>query len=250
MATLINDLSNLRIENREPIKEFNARFNKLLNKIPTASKPSEQIRSEWYIIALPANIAIFIDRAGKPTLAENMKEALVVEKHINALEKKAALEDRKAKKVSFKDDSKKKTPKDPYDMEGLQKVLKTLSNEMVEIKKQVAETSTKRPFRTYKRNESKPPNAISNADSDQEEEEEETISPTDDEEEVVECHGMWDFILPNSDTYNEEEAFPVTTRSKSTSEPVQVSSKKRSAGATTTKEKTPAKKSPAAVPQN
>ena len=32
-------------------------------------------------------------------------------------------------------------------MEGLQKVLKTMSNEMVEIKKQVAETSTKKPFR-------------------------------------------------------------------------------------------------------
>lgn len=43
LATLINNLSNLRIEHREPIKEFNARFNKLLNKIPTASKPSEQI---------------------------------------------------------------------------------------------------------------------------------------------------------------------------------------------------------------
>lgn len=128
LATLINDLSNLRIEHREPIKEFNARFNKLLNKIPMASKPSEKIRSEWYITALPTNITIFVDRAGKPTLAENMKEALAVEKHINALEKKAALEDRKSNKVSFKDDSKKKTPKDPYDMEGLQKVLKTMSN--------------------------------------------------------------------------------------------------------------------------
>jgi len=250
LATLINDLSNLRIEHREPIKEFNARFNKLLNKIPTASKPSEQIRSEWYITALPANIAIFVDRAGKPTLAENMKEALAVEKRINALEKKAALEDRKAKKVSFKDYSKKKTPKDPYDMEGLQKVLKTLSNEMVEIKKHVAETSNKRPFRTYKKTESKPPNVITNADSEQEEEEEETTSRTDDEEEVAECHGMWDFILPNSDTDNEEEALPVTTRSKSTSEPIQATSKKRSVGAATTKEKVPPKKSPASVPQN
>ena len=165
-------------------------FNKLLNKIPTASKPSEQIRSEWYIIALPANIAIFVDKAAKPTVAENMKEALAVEKRINALEKKATIEDRKAKKVSFKDVSTKKTPKEPYDMEGLQKVLKTMSNEIVEIKKQVAETSTKRPFRNYKKNESKPPNVISNADSDLEEGEEETVTPTDEEEEVVECHGM------------------------------------------------------------
>ena len=64
-----------------------------------------------------------------------MKESLDVEKRINSLEKKAALEDRKAKKVSFKEDSKKKSSKDPYDMEGLQKVLKTLSNEMIDIKK-------------------------------------------------------------------------------------------------------------------
>ena len=78
----------LRIESKEPIKEFNSRFNKLLNKIPTTSKPSEKVRSKWYITTLPSNITIFVDRAAKPTLAENMKEALVVEKCIIALEKK------------------------------------------------------------------------------------------------------------------------------------------------------------------
>jgi len=41
--TLINDLSNLKTETREPIKDFNLRFNKILNKIPTASKPSEEV---------------------------------------------------------------------------------------------------------------------------------------------------------------------------------------------------------------
>ena len=90
-----------------------------MNKIPTAYKPSEKIRSEWYITTLPSNIAIFVDRAAKPTLAKNMKKTFAIEKHIIDLEKKVALEDRKSKKVSFKDDSKKKTPKDPYDMEGL-----------------------------------------------------------------------------------------------------------------------------------
>ena len=64
-----------------------------------------------------------------------------------------------------------KAVKYPYDMEGLQKVLKTMSNEMVEIKKQVAETSIKKPFRNFKRAESKPPNAISNAKSDQDNDE-------------------------------------------------------------------------------
>lgn len=80
LATLINDLSNLRLESKEPTKEFNSRFNKILNKILIASKPSERVRSEWYIIALPSNIAIFVDRATKPTLEENMKEALSIEK--------------------------------------------------------------------------------------------------------------------------------------------------------------------------
>ena len=61
---------------------------------------------------------------------------------------------------------------------------------------------------------------------------------------------MWDFILPNSDTENEQEAFPVTTRSKGTLEPIQASSKKRSVGTTTTKEKVPTNKPAATLPQN
>jgi len=35
--TLLNDLSNLRAETREPIKDFNLRFKFFFNKIPTAS---------------------------------------------------------------------------------------------------------------------------------------------------------------------------------------------------------------------
>jgi hypothetical protein len=107
-TTLINDLSNLRAESKDPIEDFNLRFNKILNKIPTASQPSEEVRSEWYITALPSKLAIFVDRASKTNLVENMKEAIAVEKQIIALEKKSAIEDRKSKKVTFKADSKKK----------------------------------------------------------------------------------------------------------------------------------------------
>ena len=112
------------------------------------------MRSEWYITALPSNLAIFVDRANKTTLVENMKEAIAVEKLIMALEKKNTIEECKSKKVSFKEDPKKKQPKDPFDLEGLQKVLKTMSNEMVDIKKQVAETSSKKSYRPFKRNPS------------------------------------------------------------------------------------------------
>ena len=71
-----------------------------------------------------------------------MKESLSIEKRITALEKNNCQEDWKSKKVSFKDDSKKKLPKYPFDVEGLQKVLKTMKNEMENIKKQVAENSS------------------------------------------------------------------------------------------------------------
>lgn len=186
----------MKAEPKEHIKNLNSHFNKLLNKIPTTSKPSEEVQNEWYIFAPRSNTTIFVDRGAKPTLAENMKEAIAVEKHILALEKKNTLEERKSKKVTFRDESKKKVTKDPYDMEGLKKVLKTMSNEMVEIKKQVVETSSKRQFRNFKRNQAidpKPPNAISNAESDLDDEEEEDTTLSADEtkeEEIAGCHGM------------------------------------------------------------
>jgi len=68
IASLINDLSNLKANPNEKIKDFNSRFNKFLNKIPTASKPTVDVQIEWYILSLPSNIAIFVDRANKATL--------------------------------------------------------------------------------------------------------------------------------------------------------------------------------------
>lgn len=196
---------------------------------------------------MPSNIAIFVDRATKPTLTENMKEAIIVEKHIIDFEKKNTLEERKSKKVTSKDDSKKKPVKDPYDMEVLQNVLKTMSNEMVEIKNHLAETSTKKPFRNFRRNQStdpKSPNAISNAKLDLEDDEyEDTILSLEEmeEDETVECHGMWDFISPNSDNESEQEALPVNTRTKNSTDAIQTNPKKKNSSPAT-KDKAPMKK--------
>jgi len=140
-------------------------------------------------------------------------------------------------------------------MEGLQKVLKTMSNEMVEIKKYVAKTSTKRPFRNFKRNQPtypKPPNVISNVGSDlDDDEEEDTILLAEEmeEDEIVECHGMWDFILPNSDNESEQEALLVNTRSKSIVEPNQANQKKKNSNPVT-KEKFPTNKALVTSPHN
>jgi len=62
-----------------------------------------------------------------------MKEFLSIEEIILALEKRSEMEDKKYKKVTFSQESKKKTPKDSFNLEGLQKLLKTMSNDMNEI---------------------------------------------------------------------------------------------------------------------
>jgi len=62
--------------------------------------------------------------------------------------------------------------------------------------------SRNKSFRPYKINSSvdpKPPNAISNAESDGEEDEVSTNEEQIDDEEAVELQGMWDFIIPNEE---------------------------------------------------
>jgi len=95
IASLINDISNLKANSDERIKDFNSRFNKLLNKIRVASKHIVDVQIEWYISSLPSNIAIFIDRANRDTLVKNMKETLSIERRIIALEKRSQIDERK-----------------------------------------------------------------------------------------------------------------------------------------------------------
>lgn len=90
-----------------------------------------------------------------------------------------------------------------------------MSNEMVEIKKQVAESSSpKKPFHSFKINPSstyQPQNTISNDESDPKIEEDSLTKEEAKTEEEVELNGMWDFIIP---TEEEAQRMLVTTRSK------------------------------------
>jgi len=104
----------------------------------------------------------------------------------------------------------------------------------------VVENSSKNPYRPFKRNpstNSKPPNAITSAEGDEEEEEIATEEHTD-EEEVVELQGMWDFILPDEE---DQEEFPVSTRSRNQLDPPQPTPKPKSTSSTT-KDKVATKK--------
>lgn len=117
---------------------------------------------------------------------------------------------------------------------------------MVDIKKQVANTSYKKPYKAYRRNPStnpKPPNAITNAEPEEEEEEISNEGPTD-QEEVVEVQGMWDFILPDEE---DQEASSVSTRSRNQLDPSQPTPKPKSASSMTEDKVAPKKMSPTAT---
>ena len=106
-------------------------------------------------------------------------------------------------------------------------------NDMLDIKKQVGESS-KIPFQSFRRPQTsnpQPPNVISNVESDQEKGEEETTLSAnefqeEEEEEMIEAHGLWDFILTTSEN-EEEEALPIETRSKRSIDSPSSSSKQR-----------------------
>ena len=74
------ELSQIKMEPKERIKDFNQRFLALKNKIPVTSQPLEDIIIENYTSALPKYPGMFVKRGGKTTLVETFEKAIKVEK--------------------------------------------------------------------------------------------------------------------------------------------------------------------------
>ena len=77
---MLLELAKLKVNENEKVKEFNQRFITLPNKIP--DKPPEAIQVEYYTIALPLTVAMFVKRKGLRTLEENFEEAIQIEKDL------------------------------------------------------------------------------------------------------------------------------------------------------------------------
>ena len=82
-GTLLLELARLKINENEKVKEFNQRFITLLNKIP--DKPPVAIQVEYYTIAFPLTIAMFVKRKEIRTLEANFEEAIKVEKDLASI---------------------------------------------------------------------------------------------------------------------------------------------------------------------
>jgi len=80
LVALCRNFSKIKIESNERIKKFNQRFLRLRNKIPTNSRPPENVIIEFYTATLPSSMAMWVKRVAKQTLTENFNEAVQVEK--------------------------------------------------------------------------------------------------------------------------------------------------------------------------
>jgi len=67
-AMLLKELGSLKMKPKEKVKDFNQRFNHILNKFVVDTKPHDSITVDYYTPALSTNIAQFVKQAAKPTL--------------------------------------------------------------------------------------------------------------------------------------------------------------------------------------
>ena len=99
-------------------------------------------------------MAMFVRKKAKLTLAENFEEAIKVEKDMSAIKTNpgvdtdAAYSSRKKTDSPTKNANPEKKGQDSLDLDSLQRVIKKLSNEIIDLKKGASEnTPNKEPPR-------------------------------------------------------------------------------------------------------
>jgi hypothetical protein len=150
---------------KERVKDFNQRFMTILNKFQPVVKPAQELQIEVYANALPASISMFVKRAAKKTLAENFEEAKMIEFQMKGCKEGQASLARKESQppprrglLLTRPSGKPAEPtpdKGNGDIEDLQCMVKKLSNEIIDMKRNVGEGNQgQRPYKPFfKRNQ-------------------------------------------------------------------------------------------------
>jgi hypothetical protein len=151
---------------KERVKYFNQRFMTILNKFQPVVKPTQELQIEVYANALPASISMFVKRVAKKTLAENFEEAKMIEFQMKGCkEGQAPLMKRETQPpprrglLLARPSGKQIEPtpdKGNGDIEDLQRMVKKLSNEIIDMKRNAGEGNLgQRPYKPFfKRNPS------------------------------------------------------------------------------------------------
>ena len=84
-TVLVLELSLIRINGKEKVKDFNQHFLSLINKIPTKSRSIEGVVTKFYTSALPQTMTMFVKQAQNTMLQGYFTEAIRVEKDLASL---------------------------------------------------------------------------------------------------------------------------------------------------------------------
>jgi hypothetical protein len=137
-----NELGYIKMDTREKVKDFNQIFLNVLINFPNDVAPTKSLDIEYYTTTLTPSIGMFVKRANKNTLALNFDEAETMEKELSTYDQHLHYEDTKsAGKKPFM--LAKPPNKESKDIENVIKMVKKLSNEVVDLKKNVGEGSSK-----------------------------------------------------------------------------------------------------------
>jgi hypothetical protein len=155
---LVMDLSSLKINPKEKVKDFNQRFLTLKTRIPADSMPAESLVIAYYTKALHQSIAIWVKRSKKATLLEAFEEATQIEKDILSLKDSSSNEteivfsSKKKIEILPRPTQSKTQPKNS-NLENLTKVVQKLFNQVIDLKRSTEEaSSSKRPYKPPFRN--------------------------------------------------------------------------------------------------
>jgi hypothetical protein len=152
------------MSSKEKVKDFNQWFTTILNKFQPEAKPTQELQIEVYANALPASISMFVKRAAKHTLAENFEEAKMIEFQMKGCKEgqvslvKKEVQPPPRRGLLLTRPPGKQTEQGPEkgggDIEYLQRMIKKLSNEIVDMKRSVGEGNQgQRPYKPFfKRN--------------------------------------------------------------------------------------------------
>jgi hypothetical protein len=150
---LVMDLSNLKMNAKKKVKDFNQIFLTLKNRIPVDLMPVESLVIAYYTKALHQSIAIWVKRSKKATLLEAFEEATQIEKDILSLkdssrnETETVSSSKKKIEILPRPTQNKTQPKN-VDLENLTKVVQKLSNQVIDLRRLIEEaSSSKGPYK-------------------------------------------------------------------------------------------------------
>jgi hypothetical protein len=151
------ELGAIKMGKKEKVKDFNQRFLNVLIKFPHDVALAQSLAIEYYMTSLTPSMEMFVKRANKNTLALNFDEVETVEGELSSYEHHSHTEE--AKMTGKRPLLLTKPPKkEPKDIDNVVKLVKKLYNEVVDIKKNVGEgTSKPRTFRSFLKRQDSPP---------------------------------------------------------------------------------------------